>query len=139
MYTCLSHLFLYNDICCSMYVINIMVVMTMMFVELRPKMIRSWLSYEIWNIRSVNKLNVDNLGPPDVGVTKILIKFNMNTLRPPSTRTRARTHTHTHTHTHIWLLYVSVDMRLLLNPRYGNVTLARIFTILTCFLLLIHV
>jgi hypothetical protein len=37
MYTCLSHLFLYNDICCSMYVINIMVVMMMMFVGLRPK------------------------------------------------------------------------------------------------------
>jgi hypothetical protein len=41
MYTCLSHLFLYNDICCSMYVINIMVVMTIMFVGLRFKTIGS--------------------------------------------------------------------------------------------------
>jgi hypothetical protein len=41
MYTCLFHLFIYNDICCSMYVINIMVVMTMMFVGLRPKTIGS--------------------------------------------------------------------------------------------------
>jgi hypothetical protein len=73
MYTYLSHLFLYNDICCSIYVINIMVAMTMMFVGLRPRMIGSWLSYEMWNIISVNRLNVDNLGPPDVGET--LSKF----------------------------------------------------------------
>jgi hypothetical protein len=50
-----------------------MVVMMMMFVGSRPKMIGSWLSYEMWNIRSVNRLNVDNLGPPDVGET--LLKF----------------------------------------------------------------
>jgi len=76
MYTCLSHLFLYNDICCSMYVINIMVVMTMMFMGLRPRMIGLLLSYEMWNITSVNRLNVDNLGPPDVGETaKILVKI----------------------------------------------------------------
>jgi len=42
-------------------------------VGLRPRMIGSWLSYEIWNIRSVNMLNVDNLGPPDIGET--LLKF----------------------------------------------------------------
>jgi hypothetical protein len=63
--------------------------MTMMFVGWRPRKIRSWLSYEMWNIRSVNRLNVDNLGPPDVGETKILVKFNMNTLRA-----RSRTYTH---------------------------------------------
>jgi hypothetical protein len=78
--------------------------MTMMFVELRPKMIRSWLSYEIWNIRSVNKLNVDNLGPPDVGVTKILIKFNMNILRPPP-----HTHVCTHTRTHIYMITLCIS------------------------------
>jgi hypothetical protein len=52
-----------------MYVINIMVEMIMMFVGLRPRMIGSWLSYEVWDIRSVNKLYVDNLGPPDIGET----------------------------------------------------------------------
>jgi hypothetical protein len=36
MYACLSHLFLSDDICCSMYVINIIVVMMMMIVGLRP-------------------------------------------------------------------------------------------------------
>jgi hypothetical protein len=41
MYVCLSHLFLYNDICCLMYVINVMVVMMMMFVGLGPMTIRS--------------------------------------------------------------------------------------------------
>jgi hypothetical protein len=39
MYACLCHLSLYNDICCSMYVINIVVEMLMMFVGLRPRMI----------------------------------------------------------------------------------------------------
>jgi hypothetical protein len=43
--------------------------MTMMFVGLRPKMIGSWLRYEMWNIRSVNRLYVDNLGPPGIGET----------------------------------------------------------------------
>jgi hypothetical protein len=52
-----------------MYVINIMVEMIMMFVGLRPRMIGSWLSYEVWDIRSVNKLYIDNLGPPDIGET----------------------------------------------------------------------
>jgi len=47
--------------------------MTMMFMGLRPKMIESWLSYEMWDIRSVNRLYVDNLGPPDIGET--LLKF----------------------------------------------------------------
>jgi hypothetical protein len=59
--------YLYNDICCSMYVINIVVVMTMMF---GPRRIGSWLSYEMWDIRSVNMLYVDNLEPPDT-----LLKF----------------------------------------------------------------
>jgi hypothetical protein len=39
MYTCLSRLFLYNDIRYLMYVINIVVVMMMMFVGLRLKTI----------------------------------------------------------------------------------------------------
>jgi hypothetical protein len=43
MYACFSHLFPYNDICCSMHVIYVVVVMMMMmmimFVELRPRMI----------------------------------------------------------------------------------------------------
>jgi hypothetical protein len=43
--------------------------MTMMFVGLRTKMFGSWLSYEIWNIRSVNRLNVDNLGPSGIEET----------------------------------------------------------------------
>jgi hypothetical protein len=43
--------------------------MIMMFVGLRPRMIRSWLSYKMWDIRSVNKLYVDNLGPPGIGET----------------------------------------------------------------------
>ena len=47
--------------------------MTMMFVGLRPKTIESWLSYEMWNIRSVNRLYVDNLEPP--GITETLSKF----------------------------------------------------------------
>jgi hypothetical protein len=43
MYACLSHLFPYNDICCSMYVKYVVVVMMMMmmFVGLRPRMIGS--------------------------------------------------------------------------------------------------
>jgi hypothetical protein len=66
--------FLYNDICCSMYIIKIVVMMMMMmFVGLRPRMIGSWLSYEKWDIRSVNKLYVDNLRPPSI--RKTLSKF----------------------------------------------------------------
>jgi hypothetical protein len=47
--------------------------MMMMFVGLRPKTIGSWLSYEMWDIRSVNKVYVDNLWPPGIG--EILPKF----------------------------------------------------------------
>jgi len=43
--------------------------MMMMFVGLRPRMIDSWLSYEMWDIRSVNKLYVDILGPFGIGET----------------------------------------------------------------------
>ena len=70
MYAYLSHLFLYNDICCSMYVINIVVVMMMMFVGLRPKTIGSWLSYEMWDIINVNKAYVDKLKPPSIEKTQ---------------------------------------------------------------------
>jgi len=69
MYACLSHLSLYNDKCCSMYVINNVVEMMIMVVRLRSKMIESWLSYEIWDIKNVNKLYVDNLGPSGIGKT----------------------------------------------------------------------
>ena len=52
------------------YAINIVVMMMiMMFVGLRPRMIGSWLSYEMWDFKSVNKLNIDNLEPPDIGET----------------------------------------------------------------------
>lgn len=80
MYACLSHLFLYNDICCSMYVINIVVemMMMMMVVRLRPRMIESWLSYKIWDIRSVNRLYVDNLRPSGIG--KTLPKFQKTSI-----------------------------------------------------------
>jgi hypothetical protein len=37
-----------------------MMMMMMMFVGLRPMTIGSWLSYEMWDIRSVNILYVDN-------------------------------------------------------------------------------
>ena len=53
----------------TMYVINIIVVMMMMFVGLKPMMIGSWLSYEIWDTRSVNRVYVDNLGSPGIGET----------------------------------------------------------------------
>ena len=43
--------------------------MMMMFVRLRFKMIVSWLSDEMWDFRSVNKLNVDNLVPLNMGET----------------------------------------------------------------------
>jgi hypothetical protein len=43
--------------------------MMMMFVELRLKTIGLWLSYEMWNIRSANRVYVDNVGPPDIGET----------------------------------------------------------------------
>jgi hypothetical protein len=49
MYACLSHLFPYNDICCSMYVIYdvvVMMMMMMMFVGLRP----GWLGCD-WVMR----------------------------------------------------------------------------------------
>jgi hypothetical protein len=69
MYAYLSHLFIYNDICCSMNVINIMVMIIMMFVGLRPGTIKSWLSYKIWDIRSANRVYVDNLGPLGIGET----------------------------------------------------------------------
>jgi hypothetical protein len=59
-----------------MYVINIMVMMMMMFVGLRSMIIESWLNYEIWDIRSVNRLYIDNLRPPDIGETaKILVEI----------------------------------------------------------------
>ena len=45
----------------------------MMFVGLRPRTIGLWLSYEIWDIRSVNKVYIDNLGPSGIGET--LMKF----------------------------------------------------------------
>jgi len=66
-----------------MYVINIMVVM--MFVGLKPKTIGSWLSYEKWDIRSVNMVYVDNLGPPGIRETaeisvEISIDFYMRTV-----------------------------------------------------------
>ena len=41
--------------------------MMVMFVGLRSKMIGSWLSYEMWDIRSINMIYVDNLGPPGLG------------------------------------------------------------------------
>jgi hypothetical protein len=47
--------------------------MMMMFVGLRPRMIGLWLSYEMWDIRSVNRLYVDNLGP--LGIEETLQKF----------------------------------------------------------------
>ena len=43
------------------------------FVELKPRMIGSRLSYEMRVIRSVNKLHVDKLGPSGIGRT--LSKF----------------------------------------------------------------
>jgi hypothetical protein len=66
-----------------MYVINIMVVM--MFVGLKPKTIGSWLSYKMWDIRSVNMVYVDNLGPLDIGEiaeisVEISIDFYMRTV-----------------------------------------------------------
>jgi hypothetical protein len=53
----------------TIYVINIIVVMMMIFVGLKPMMIGSWLSYEIWDTRSVNRVYVDNLGSPGIGET----------------------------------------------------------------------
>jgi hypothetical protein len=50
-----------------------MVVMMMMFVGLRPRTIGSWLSYEMWDSRSVNRVYVDNLGLP--GISETLSKF----------------------------------------------------------------
>jgi len=42
-------------------------------------MIGSRLSYEMWNIRSVNRLYVDNLGPPGIGETvKILVEISID-------------------------------------------------------------
>jgi hypothetical protein len=57
MYTYLSHLFLYNDICYPMYVINIMVVMMMMFVGLRPRMIGSCKSRDNQGWIKLKKIN----------------------------------------------------------------------------------
>jgi hypothetical protein len=56
-----------------MYVINIVAEMMMMFVGLRPRMIGLWLSYEMRDIRSVNRFYVDNLGP--LGTEETLQKF----------------------------------------------------------------
>jgi hypothetical protein len=79
MYACLSHLFLYNGICCSIYVLNIMVEMMMVFMGLRPKMIELWLSYEMWDLRSVYNLYIDNLGPPGIGeTTEISIEISVD-------------------------------------------------------------
>jgi hypothetical protein len=61
----------------------------MMFVRLRPRMIRLWLSYEMWDIRSVNMVYVDNLGPPGIGKTakisvEILVDFYLRTVKKKS-------------------------------------------------------
>jgi hypothetical protein len=72
--------------------INIVVVMMMMFVGWRLGMIRSWVGYKIWDFWSVNRLYVDNLGPPGIG--KTLPKFWQ------TITLELHTHTHTHTHTH---------------------------------------
>jgi len=60
------------------------------------------------DIRSVNRLYVDNLKPPDIGETaeilvKISVNFNMNTI-------------------YIYTLCLSVNMILLFYPGYGDVT-----------------
>jgi hypothetical protein len=47
--------------------------MMIMFVRLRSRMIGLWLSYEMWDIRSIDRLYVDNLKPPDIEET--LSKF----------------------------------------------------------------
>jgi hypothetical protein len=61
----------------------------MMFVRLRPRTIRLWLSYEMWDIRSVNMVYVDNLGPPGIGKTakisvEILVDFYLRTVKKKS-------------------------------------------------------
>jgi hypothetical protein len=58
-------------------------------VRLRPRMIRLWLSYEMWDIRSVNMVYVDNLGPPGIGKTakisvEILVDFYLRTVKKKS-------------------------------------------------------
>ena len=50
-----------------------MVVMMMIFVGLRPMTIGSWLSYEMWDSRSVNMVYFDNLGLS--GIRETLPKF----------------------------------------------------------------
>jgi hypothetical protein len=60
MYACLSHLFFYNDICCSMYLIKIMVVMMMMiFVGLRPKTIGTLHKSDCYIISKHPNWNLD--------------------------------------------------------------------------------
>ena len=54
----------------------------MMFVGLRPKIIGSWLSYKMWDIRSVNRVYIDNLDPLNIRDSaeisvEILIDKNM--------------------------------------------------------------
>jgi hypothetical protein len=61
----------------------------MMFVRLRPRTIRLWLSYEMWDIRSVNMVYIDNLGPPGIGKTakisvEILVDFYLRTVKKKS-------------------------------------------------------
>jgi hypothetical protein len=61
----------------------------MMFVRLRPRTIRLWLIYEMWDIRSVNMVYVDNLGPPGIGKTakisvEILVDFYLRTVKKKS-------------------------------------------------------
>jgi hypothetical protein len=69
MYACLSYLFFYNDICCSMYLIKIMVVMMMMmFVGLRPKTNMFWNFTQIWLLHNFKAPEL-KLRPNDIGIT----------------------------------------------------------------------
>ena len=67
MYACLYLLSIHNDNCCSMYIINIVVDMNddVCGIETHDDCVE--LSWEMRDIRSVNKSYVDNLGPSDIG------------------------------------------------------------------------
>jgi len=69
MYECLYLLAIHNDNCCSMYIMNIMVDMNddVCGIETQDDWVE--LSYEMRDIRSVNRSYVNNLGPPDIGET----------------------------------------------------------------------
>jgi hypothetical protein len=48
-------------------------------VGLKPKTIGSWLSYKMWDIRSVNMVYVDNLGPLGIGeIAEILVEISID-------------------------------------------------------------